>query len=152
MHNDIFSSKLIHSRFIFQKLFSKQLSKYYHKCVRAGLLQRWASIVSEGEGESAKVWIGQFYTELLARLQKHHVWVAQVFPVEQPGHLLAQLVASVLASVNLPPQNGRVVLKGHGGCELSLFNISGRGRPHASKCSGCMSKHKRARRTRQRMW
>ena len=76
-----------------------QLNKYYHKCVRAGLLQRWAAIVSEGEGESAKVWIGQFYTELLASLREHHVWVAQVFPGEQPGHLLAQLVAAVLASL-----------------------------------------------------
>ena len=69
-----------------------QLTKYYHKCVRAGLLQRWAAIVSEGEGESPKVWIGQFYTELLASLREHNVWVAQVFPGEQPGHLLAQLV------------------------------------------------------------
>ena len=76
-----------------------QLTKYYHKCVRAGLLQRWAAIVSEGEGESPKVWIGQFYTELLASLREHNVWVAQVFPGEQPGHLLAQLVAAVLVSL-----------------------------------------------------
>jgi len=77
-----------------------QLTKYYHKCVRAGLLQRWATIVSEGEGESAKVWIGQFYTELVARLREHQAWVAQVFPEEQPGHLLAQLVSAVLASLD----------------------------------------------------
>ena len=84
---------------------------------RAGLLQRWATIVSEGEGESAKVWIGQFYTELVARyftivvlehfytelisrLREHQAWVAQVFPEEQPGHLLAQLVSAVLASLD----------------------------------------------------
>jgi hypothetical protein len=76
-----------------------QLTKYYHKCVRAGLLQRWAVIVAEGEGEGARQWTKQLYTELAARLREHRAWVTQVFPEDNPGDLMAGLLAAVLGSL-----------------------------------------------------
>ena len=40
----------------------QQLSKYYHKCVRAGLLQTWEGIVSDGDG--VETWLDTWYTSL----------------------------------------------------------------------------------------
>jgi len=58
----------------------KQLSKYYHKCVRAGLLQRWAEIVAEGEGDGAGDWLDIFYAELGTKIVEQQTWAELVFP------------------------------------------------------------------------
>ena len=77
----------------------RQLSKYYHKCVRAGLLQRWTEIVMEGEGDGAGEWLGVFFKELGEKLIDHQVWVEIVFPDENSNLLICDLVIDVLTSM-----------------------------------------------------
>jgi len=76
----------------------KQLSKYYHKCVRAGLLQRWAEVV-EGEGDSMGEWLDVFYVELGNKLVEQQLWAELVFPEESSSRLMCELVTDVLSSM-----------------------------------------------------
>eukprot|EP00090_Calanus_glacialis_P007990 TRINITY_DN16360_c0_g1_i1.p1 TRINITY_DN16360_c0_g1~~TRINITY_DN16360_c0_g1_i1.p1 ORF type:complete len:756 (-),score=324.33 TRINITY_DN16360_c0_g1_i1:133-2346(-) len=77
----------------------KQLSKYYHKCVRAGLLQRWAEIVMDGEGDGAGEWLDVFYGELGSKLVEQQAWAELVFPDESSSKLMCELVTDVLGSM-----------------------------------------------------
>jgi len=77
----------------------EQLAKYYTKCVRAGLAQRWAVILAEGEGEASRA-VATFYTELATRLRQHRTWVCSVFPDSPPGDLMASLLTSTLSSLD----------------------------------------------------
>jgi len=77
----------------------KQLSKYYHKCVRAGLLQRWAEIVMEGEGDGAGEWLDVFYGELGIKVVEQQAWAELVFPDESSNKLMCELVTDVLSSM-----------------------------------------------------
>jgi len=79
----------------------KQLSKYYHKCVRAGLLQKWSDIVNEGAiGEGALEWSSTLYEVLVASLQKQAEWAAEVFPSENTADIIADLVMDVLDNLD----------------------------------------------------
>ena len=81
----------------------KQLSKYYHKCVRAGLLQRWTEIVG-GDGEGAEHWLDAWYTELTAELASNKTWVETVFSDQSSPELMCDLVTDVLAGLQPSPQ------------------------------------------------
>jgi len=81
----------------------KQLSKYYHKCVRAGLLQRWSEIVLEGEGDGAGEWLDVFYKELGSKVVEQQAWAELVFPDEASSQLMCDLVTDVLASLDPTP-------------------------------------------------
>jgi len=78
----------------------QQLSRYYHKCVRAGMVQRWAEIVLEGEGDGAGEWLDVFYGELGSKLGEQQAWVELVFPDEESSQLVCGLVSDVLDSLD----------------------------------------------------
>jgi len=77
----------------------RQLSKYYHKCVRAGLLQRWAEIVMEGEGDGASEWLDVFFRELGNKLIENQAWAEMIFPDENSNLLMCDLLIDVLNSM-----------------------------------------------------
>ena len=81
----------------------QQLSKYYHKCVRAGLLQKWAEIVG-GDGEGAEHWLDTWYAELTVELASNKTWVETVFSDQSSPELMCDLVTDVLASLQPSPQ------------------------------------------------
>ena len=81
----------------------KQLTKYYHKCVRAGLLQHWAGLVSEGEGE-LEGWLDSWYSHLLTELAHHQTWVNTVFSQVSSSVLLCELLTDVFSSLHPSPQ------------------------------------------------
>ena len=57
----------------------QQLSKYYHKCVRASLLQKWSEIVSDNEGETCDKILDLWFTLLARELDEDKTWVETVF-------------------------------------------------------------------------
>ena len=57
----------------------QQLSKYYHKCVRASLLQKWSEIVSDNEGETCDKILDLWFTLLARELGEDKTWVETVF-------------------------------------------------------------------------
>jgi len=81
----------------------KQLSKYYQKCVRAGLVQAWAHQVSEGEGE-LESWLDTWYSEVSRDLAHHQTWVTTVFTEVSSSVLLCELLTDVFSSLQPSPQ------------------------------------------------
>jgi len=78
----------------------RQLTKYYHKCVRAGLLQKWSDIVNDTVGEGALEWSKALYEVLITGMQQHSEWAATVFPDENTAGVIADMVVDVLNSLD----------------------------------------------------
>jgi len=77
----------------------KQLTKYYCKCTRAGLLQKWTEIVNTSE-EGVGCWLEEFYKALLSLGQENAAWCVQVFPEESPATLFASILSDVLGGLD----------------------------------------------------
>ena len=82
----------------------KQLSKYYHKCARARLLQTWAEVVSGDEGEGCDTWLDSWYELFATELAANKVWVETVFSDQSSSDLMCDLATDVLASLQPSPQ------------------------------------------------
>jgi len=113
----------------------KQLSKYYHKCVRAGMLQRWTEIVVDSEGDGAGEWLNLFYNELGDKVIEQQDWAKKVFPEESSSDLMCDMVTDVLSSMDPTPlfcieaaiklstDNLQLLLEFRNKTEKFLFNI-----------------------------
>ena len=81
-----------------------QLTKYWAKCVKARLVQRWAELAGAGAGhQGALSLLQQFYPELADEAAQQRAWVAEVFPEEEPGQLVCGLLTDCLAALEPSP-------------------------------------------------
>jgi len=82
----------------------QQLSKYYHKCVRASLLQKWSEIVSDNEGETCDKILDLWFTLLARELGEDKTWVETVFTDQDSASLICHLASDVMSSLQPSPQ------------------------------------------------
>ena len=82
----------------------KQLSKYYHKCVKAGLMIRWSDTVSDHEAETLDSWLDTWYTDLGSELTLIKSWVETVFSGERSESIMCDLVTDLLQCLQPSPQ------------------------------------------------
>ncbi|XP_023342815.1 conserved oligomeric Golgi complex subunit 7 [Eurytemora carolleeae] len=76
-----------------------QLTKYYSKCTRAGIVQKWTEIVTTSE-EGVLEWLENLYKELLNLVEENKSWCAEVFPLENPDTVMCTVLTDVLGSLD----------------------------------------------------
>lgn len=77
-----------------------QLMKYYHKCQRDILLQKWRNQLEIEQDESAVQWIHNYYSILLSNWHTQHRWFNQAFPNESAVNAFIDIYIDVLSSLD----------------------------------------------------
>jgi len=69
----------------------KQLTKYYSKCVKARVAQRWTEIVNTPETDVVD-WLAMLYTDLLNQAKENKEWCEQIFSQDNPDKITCSVV------------------------------------------------------------
>ncbi|PSN54981.1 Conserved oligomeric Golgi complex subunit 7 [Blattella germanica] len=77
-----------------------QLLKYYHKCQKGMLLQKWQHLVEMDQDDGVAEWMHNFYDTLLSNWHDQVKWCSQVFLTVQAVSTLVDLHADVLVSLD----------------------------------------------------
>ncbi|KAJ9592818.1 hypothetical protein L9F63_015509, partial [Diploptera punctata] len=99
-----FTSSSIEKSRVFVKIFTAidrlpQLLKYYHKCQKGILMQKWRSVIEMEQEDGIAEWMHNFYDMLLSNW-KHVKWCSQVFVSTPAVSTLVELYADVLVSLD----------------------------------------------------
>eukprot|EP00088_Acartia_fossae_P004952 TRINITY_DN12166_c0_g1_i12.p1 TRINITY_DN12166_c0_g1~~TRINITY_DN12166_c0_g1_i12.p1 ORF type:complete len:737 (-),score=171.86 TRINITY_DN12166_c0_g1_i12:311-2521(-) len=77
----------------------KQLTKYYSKCVKARVAQKWSDFVNAPETDVGD-WLNCLYTELLNLAKENQVWCTQVFTQENPSTMTCSIITGCLGGLD----------------------------------------------------
>ncbi|KAK7066855.1 Golgi transport complex subunit 7 [Halocaridina rubra] len=79
-----------------------ELESYYHKCEIGQLAIVWRGGVEGSQLSGPPVWLESFYDKIATLISQQLRWCGQVFEGSDPSHLLSQLAASSLTSLDPP--------------------------------------------------
>lgn len=77
-----------------------QLIKYYHKCQKGALLQKWRNQLEIEQDESVPQWIHNFYDILLSNWHAQVKWFHTIFSQQPVVVILTEIYTDLLTSLD----------------------------------------------------
>lgn len=79
-----------------------EVQKYYHKCTKAQLLQKWCETIKSDEDYTFINWISLYFDMLLSHWHTQMKWCSQVFPSLSALETLCNVLSDTLCSLDPP--------------------------------------------------